>query len=71
MQSIDQLRWKVKKSTPYLQLKDPFNGKLSLFKNLSSNSLKECISQIYAKVYDGAEFPFPSQPEEKPPIIIS
>ena len=28
MQSIDQIRWKVKKTVPYLQLKDPFNGKL-------------------------------------------
>ena len=55
MRYIDQIRWKVKKVNPYLQLKDAFNPKLSVYKNLKSNSLKECIREIYAKVYEGAD----------------
>ena len=69
MQDIDKVRWKVKKVKSYLKLKNAFNERLSLYKNVKSASLRECITQIYAKVYEGADFPFPAEEEQQ--IIIT
>lgn len=62
MRSIEQVRWKKKKvSDDSLQLKSTYNKLLNTYKNISSEMVKNCIMKIYAKVYNGALFPYKAE----------
>jgi len=59
MKSMDQVRWKKKKSKEdVIQIMSTFHNDFNKYKSLNSTTLKECMLQIYSKVYSGAVFPF-------------
>lgn len=62
MKSMDQVRWKRKKSREdTVQIMSSYHPDFNKYKILNSSLLKNCILQIYSKVYEGAVFPFDSE----------
>ena len=66
MKQIDKIAFRKRKSNPEdLKLLKTWNPNLAKYINRKSASLKDCIEEIYAKIFHGAIFPFEAEVYKK------
>lgn len=70
MKSINKIRWRKRAhADEELNLLRTWNPNLGIYIKNNSPNLRKCVEEIYAKIFDGAIFPFEQEVYKKPECL--
>ena len=71
MKSINQVRWRKGNGNPKdFKLLKTWNPNFGTYIKSNSIVFKKCVEEIYAKIFDGAKFPFEQEIYKKGDITV-
>ena len=73
MRAIHKIRWRKRNNNAppnELGLRRTWNPNLAKYIKGSSINLRKCVEEIYAKIFDGAKFPYEQEVYRKPEVIV-